>query len=79
MICYILLLHLVKLKPNLPCQKLLLLFQPPQKLTPHLADAVKAQTRPSNNTMIVDEPAKPVAGSSKHPDDTDVIDGELIY
>ena len=29
--------------------------------------------------MIVDEPVKPVAGSSKHPDDTDVIDGELIY
>ena len=29
--------------------------------------------------MIVDEPVKPVAGSSKHPDDTDVINGELIY
>ena len=29
--------------------------------------------------MIVDEPAKPVAGSSKHPDDVDVIDSELIY
>ena len=43
---------------------------------PHTA---KAQTRPSNDTMIVDEPVKPVAGSSKHPDDMDVIDGELIY
>ena len=29
--------------------------------------------------MIINEPAKPIAGSSKHPDDTDVIDGELIY
>ena len=44
-----------------------------------LSDAAKAQTKPSDNAMIVDEPAKPVAGSSKYPDDTDVIDGELIY
>ena len=44
-----------------------------------LSDAAKAQTRPSNDTMIIDEPAKPVAGSSKHPDNTDIIDGELIY
>ena len=44
-----------------------------------LSDAVKVQTRPSDNAMIVNEPAKPVAGSSKHPDDMDVIDGELIY
>ena len=44
-----------------------------------LFDAAKAQTKPSDNAMIIDEPAKPVAGSSKHPDDTDVIDGELIY
>ena len=28
---------------------------------------------------VIDKPAKPVAGSSKHPDDTDIIDGELIY
>ena len=44
-----------------------------------LSDAAKAQTWPSDDTMIVDEPAKPVAGSSKHPDDMDIIDGELIY
>ena len=44
-----------------------------------LSDAAKVQTRPSNNAMIIDEPAKPVAGSSKHPDNMDVIDGELIY
>ena len=44
-----------------------------------LSDTVKVQTRPSDDAMITDEPAKPVAGSSKHPDDTDVIDGELIY
>ena len=48
-------------------------------LLDRLSDAAKAQTQPSDNTMIVDEPAKPVAGSSKHPDDMDVIDGELIY
>ena len=48
-------------------------------LLDQLSDAAKVQTKPSNDTMIVDEPAKPVAGSSKHPDDTDVIDGELIY
>ena len=44
-----------------------------------LSDAAKVQTKPSDDAMIVVEPAKPVAGSSKHPDDTDVIDGELIY
>ena len=48
-------------------------------LLDRLSDAAKAQTKPSDNTMIVNEPAKPVAGSSKHPDDTDIIDGELIY
>ena len=44
-----------------------------------LSDAAKVQTKPSNNAMIIDEPAKPVADSSKHPDDTDIIDSELIY
>ena len=48
-------------------------------LLDQLSDAVKAQTKPSNNTMVVDEPAKPVAGSSKHSDDMDIIDSELIY
>ena len=48
-------------------------------LLDQLSVAAKAQTRPSDDAMIVNEPAKPVAGSSKHPDDTDVIDGELIY
>ena len=48
-------------------------------LLDRLSDAAKAQPRPSDNAMIVDEPAKPVAGSSKHPDDMDIIDGELIY
>ena len=38
-----------------------------------------AETQPCDDAMDVDEPAKPVAGSSKHPDDTDVIDSELIY
>ena len=44
-----------------------------------LSDAAKAKTQPCHDAMIVDEPVKPVAGSSKHPDDTDIIDGELIY
>ena len=44
-----------------------------------LSDAVKVKTQPRDNTMIINEPVKPVAGSSKHPDDTDAIDGELIY
>ena len=48
-------------------------------LLDRLSDAVKAQTKPSNDAMIVDEPAKPVAGSSKQPDDMNIIDGELIY
>ena len=48
-------------------------------LLDRLSDAAKAQTRPSDDAMIIDEPAKPVAGSSKHPDDMDVINGELIY
>ena len=48
-------------------------------LLDQLSDAAKAQTKPSNDTMVVNDPAKPVAGSSKHPDDTDIIDGELIY
>ena len=48
-------------------------------LLDRLSDAAKVQTKPSDNAMIIDEPAKPVAGSSKHPDDTDIIDGELIY
>ena len=40
---------------------------------------VEMQSKPLDNTMVVDEPAKPVAGSSKHQDDVDVVDGELIY
>ena len=40
---------------------------------------VEAQSKPLDNAMIVNEPAKPVAGSSKHSDDEDIIDGELRY
>ena len=43
-----------------------------------LSDA-EAQTKAIDDAMVVNEPAKPVDGSSKHPDDIDVIDGELIY
>ena len=44
-----------------------------------LSDAVKVQTKPIDNAMVVDKPAKPVADSSKYPDDMDVVDGEIIY
>ena len=33
---------------------------------------VEAQSKPLDDAMIVDESPKPVAGSSKHPDDKDV-------
>ena len=32
-----------------------------------------------DNAMVVDKPVKLVAGLSKHPDDIDIVDGELIY
>ena len=48
-------------------------------LLDRLSDAAKAKTQPRDNAMTVNEPVKPVAGSSKHPDDTDVINSELIY
>ena len=44
-------------------------------LLDRLSDAAKAKTQPRDDAMIVDEPVKPVAGSSKHPDDMDVING----
>ena len=40
---------------------------------------MEAQAKPLDNAMVIDEPVKPVAGSSKHPDDVDVVDSELIY
>ena len=40
---------------------------------------VEAQSKPLDDAMVVDEPAKPVADSSKHPNDEDIIDGELRY
>ena len=48
-------------------------------LLDQLSDAAKAKTQPHDNAMIVNEPVKPVAGSSKHPDNMDVINSELIY
>ena len=48
-------------------------------LLDRLSDAAKVKTQPHDDAMIVDEPVKPVAGSSEHPDDADVIDSELIY
>ena len=43
-----------------------------------LVDA-EMQSKPLDDAMVINEPAKPVAGSSKHPNNMDVIDGELIY
>ena len=42
---------------------------------------VNMEKRPkqSDDAMVVDEPVKTVADSSKHPDDLDIVDGELIY
>ena len=44
-----------------------------------LSDTAKVKTQPRDDAMIVNEPVKLVAGSSKHPDDMDIIDSELIY
>ena len=43
-----------------------------------LSDA-EAQEKTLDDAMVIDEPVKPVAGSSKDPDNADVIEGELIY
>ena len=43
-----------------------------------LTDA-EAQSKTLDNAMIINEPAKPVAGSCRHPDDEDIVDGELRY
>ena len=40
----------------------------------------EAQLASSNNDMVIDKPVKPVAGSSKHPNDQEfVMDSELLY
>ena len=39
----------------------------------------EAQSKSMDNVMVIDEPAKLVAGPSKHPDDMDIMDSELIY
>ena len=43
-----------------------------------LTDA-EAQSKSLDDAMVVNEPVKPVAGSSKHPNNEDIIDGELRY
>ena len=40
---------------------------------------VEAQAKPLDDAMVVNEPVIPVADSSKHPDEVDIIDSELIY
>ena len=46
-----------------------------------LAQLVNMEKQPkqSDYAMVINEPAKTVADSSKHPDDVDIVDGELIY
>ena len=39
----------------------------------------EAQSKSMDNATVIDEPAKPVAGLSKHPDHVDIVDSELIY
>ena len=43
-----------------------------------LADA-EAQSKPLDDAMVIDGPVKLVAGSSKHPNDVGIVNGELIY
>ena len=40
---------------------------------------MEAQSKSMDDAMVVNEAVKPVAGLSKHPDDTDIVDDELIY
>ena len=40
---------------------------------------VEAQAKPLDNAMVNNELVKPVAGSSKHPNNEGIVDGELIY
>ena len=40
---------------------------------------VEAQSQPLDNAIVINEPAQPVAGSSRHPDDDNIIDSELRY
>ena len=40
---------------------------------------VEAQSKPLDDAIVVDEPVNPVAGSSKHPNDEDIVDSELRY
>ena len=43
-----------------------------------LSDA-ETQAKPLDDAMVINKPVKPVAGSGKHTNDVDDIDGELIY
>ena len=47
-------------------------------LLTQLADMEK-HLKQSDNAMIINEPVKTVADSSKHPNDMDIVDSEQIY
>ena len=40
---------------------------------------MEAWSKPADDAMLIDELAKPVADSNKHPDNVDIVDSELIY
>ena len=39
----------------------------------------EAQLTFTSDAMVINKPMKPVAGPSKHSDDADIMDSELIY
>ena len=47
-------------------------------LLARLADT-EVQSKPVDEAMVIDKPVKLAAGSSKHPNDMDIVDSELIY
>ena len=40
---------------------------------------VEAQSKLLDDAMVINEPTKPVASSSRHPNNEDIVDSELRY
>ena len=47
-------------------------------LLTQLANA-EVRSKTADDAIVIDEPVTLVAGSSKHPNDMDIVDCELIY
>ena len=45
----------------------------------NLLTEAEAQSKSMDNAMVIDELVNPIAGPSKHPDNVNIVDGELIY